>query len=596
MCSLCGFGTAPSFTSLSEDDIQKAYDFVRNKLAKRLDWSSEQNKELMVHFYGKFYSSSPIEFEFQPGELKLIDTLVQHVKSILDTQKDHPYKYFRKKKSVRVGQHLIDTPFGQFFGNQQEQQQQQQTQPKTKSISTENAASSKNLLINDSPKNDFETNDSDISDLLESLQKKFVKELERFGYDIDVISRFKCEVSIDDHGKICGAVCCVLCCDEEKTQPKFAIYWNKSYWVVTNYFKHLIRCHDPPKPPSSIPKKGQKKSAKSRTKVTSTPKQKNIKSKRLPEKSARETISTNPIVVKHENELVELSDENSLQTIKIDSIEPVIEESLPDDYNNDFWETLDEEHLLENEYSENDDATKEIEHSADCSTHEIHLSEQEERIYTQISDQESKMRACILKNNESETFIDLFHNNKFIGKIETCDVPADGNCMLSAMAHQLFQEKIGSKQHVQLTEQIRSNAVKYIRENIADFDKILEDRIDEKKTRKTRKTNTKRANDAFLKRLAKSGEWGSTEMLLAVSRIYKTNIILFNENGSCYLVDGFKFDYAQCILLAYTFYNGSEKLDHYQSVCKINQNIIFTVMGILINVIKNKSNFDVVEC
>lgn len=64
--SLSGFGTAVSFVSLNnDDDIETVYDFVRNKLPKRLD-ESDVNKE---DFYGKFYSSAPADFEFQPGDL-----------------------------------------------------------------------------------------------------------------------------------------------------------------------------------------------------------------------------------------------------------------------------------------------------------------------------------------------------------------------------------------------------------------------------------------------------------------------------------------------------------------------------------------------
>lgn len=90
--SLSGFGTAVSFASLKNEDIESAYDFVRTKLAERLNES-----DIKVHFYGHFYSSSPNDFSFQPGDLRLIENLVAHVQRKTEGNKDG-FKYFKKKE------------------------------------------------------------------------------------------------------------------------------------------------------------------------------------------------------------------------------------------------------------------------------------------------------------------------------------------------------------------------------------------------------------------------------------------------------------------------------------------------------------------
>lgn len=226
----------------------------------------------------------------------------------------------------------------------------------------------------------------------------------------------------------------------------------------------------------------------------------------------------------------------------------------------------------------------------------VTLNEQENIIFTMISEQEAKMRSVVLKNDESETSISVIIED-VMAEIGTCDVPADGSCFHYAAAHQLFHEKIGSVEHLNSGERLRSEVVDYIKSNRAEFEINLRNRVlDERKGKPpASKSAMKRACTDLLNRLAKNA-WGGPESILALSRLYKTNIILFSENSNCYTVGSFNSDYEKCVLIAYTSIgSGSGVRNHYQSICSINQDIIFSAMKTLLNVITQNTNGSVVD-
>lgn len=82
------------------------------------------------------------------------------------------------------------------------------------------------------------------------------------------------------------------------------------------------------------------------------------------------------------------------------------------------------------------------------------------------------------------------------------------------------------------------------------------------------------------------------------------NIIIFNESGTSYVVDGFNFNYEKCALIAYGYYgpkkrvNKEAKSNHYNSVSKIDQAEAFSCMNSLIAVIntrKKSTDLSIIE-
>lgn len=81
--------------------------------------------------------------------------------------------------------------------------------------------------------------------------------------------------------------------------------------------------------------------------------------------------------------------------------------------------------------------------------------------------------------------------------------------------------------------------------------------------------------------LSKDGFWGDTESLLAVSKMYKVNILIFKEKGPYYFGTGYNPDYNRTIFMAYRRFRAKanemteRECDHYDSVCGIDENLLF---------------------
>lgn len=521
--SISRFGTALTFASLTTDDIDIVTNFVRTKLKKRLDQPDATNAEIWQNFCGGFFWSQPEEFEIQPGDLNLIfDTLVPHVRKKINYPEGNKvgFKHFKRGKNARNCKDLMDTPFGRFFGN---------VTPKLKIKRQLNIVGREQVHL---AKNDCE--------LIDLLHKKLRKDLEKLGYGDDIIEKFKDKAVVDTSkaGTISGSITCAFCCVENESTKKgaIAVYFDETYWVLSNFVTHLKRC---PAVPTIV-------SLTSNSKIV-------VKQDRKRKKTLKQ-----PAVTSTPNR------ELSQQTIKIDSIEFLEVDVMDKSDDEAEWESLDEE-----------------EEAMLLDKIEAEPEKEESFVYSQISIQESQMSAIVLANNEKLKAVPLTNADESSNNIvETCDMAPDGNCLFAAIAHQLHKDKVGSKLHKQSTKRLRSATVNYIKENIAEFENYFES---------TSSHNTQ------LNRLAKNETWGGAESILAISRLYEINIIIFNENEQCYLIDDFNFNYGRCILIAYTMYGDSSKLNHYQSICKIDRNIIFHSTQTLLKVIKQKRSDDVIE-
>lgn len=526
--SLSRFGTALTFASLTTDDIDIVTNFARTKLKKRLEQQDAMKAEILQNFYGGFYS--PEEFEIQPGDLNLIfDTLVPYVRKKINYPEGNKvgFKHFKKGKNARSCKDLMDTPFGRFFGNVT---QKQKIKRQLNIEDTEQGFSAKNDCM-----------------LIDLLYKKLRKDLEKLGYGDDIIEKFddKAVVDTSKAGTINGYITCVFCCVENDSSKKgtIAVYFDDTYWVLSNFVTHLKRCH-------AIPE------------VVSLTTNSKILVKQDRKRKKKVTSERPTVVTSTPNE------KSSQQTIKINSIEFLDVDVVDKNDDEAEWETLNEEE--------------------EAISPEV-MKREESFVFSQISIQESKMNGVVLANNEELKTVSITSaNERTTNVVETCDMEADGNCLFAAIAHQLFLEKIGSKQHKASTKQLRVAAVDYIKQHLTEFEHVL-------RSEESKKVNTVKSRNAQLNRLAKNGTWGGSESILAISRTYAINIIIFIEDGHCYLIDDFNFNYGKCILIAYTKYGRGSKLNHYESICKINRDIIFHSMKHLMRVIKQKENNDVIE-
>lgn len=97
----------------------------------------------------------------------------------------------------------------------------------------------------------------------------------------------------------------------------------------------------------------------------------------------------------------------------------------------------------------------------------------------------------------------------------------------------------------------------------------------------------------FVSRLSLPGFWGGSETIRAVNEIHRANVIVFNEKGDFYLSCGFNQSYDRSIFLAYrlnkeTSKSGNVIRNHYDSVCAINEDLLYKCATILTNKIGNQ--------
>lgn len=173
--------------------------------------------------------------------------------------------------------------------------------------------------------------------------------------------------------------------------------------------------------------------------------------------------------------------------------------------------------------------------------------------------------------------------------LQLAKIKGDGNCLFRALAHQLFQEKLNTSKQNKSTKKLRADLVEYIKSNYADFEHELKGSVLDRKSTASIIEDIESDCRFYLNHcLQKSGCWGGAECIKAASRLYKVNVIIVNENGPCYLVNGFNSSYKRCVILAYRLASikGDDNIrNHYDSVTGIDQNDIFKCMKSMVQIV-----------
>lgn len=201
----------------------------------------------------------------------------------------------------------------------------------------------------------------------------------------------------------------MLCEDGENKKPKRVYYQstkNSGFWVISNFEKHLRKVHSLKVIPSN--------------KI----KQKRIKKEALGEEDVEGGVQNH----KDESSIDE-SHANNANSNSFDISIEQLQQSLEN--TNDY--SLESVHVV----TEN----------SSTQTNEDMAS----RLYAQISQQMQQMVAAALINSESESLMEFVikNQNKSLSLIET---NKDGNCLFSALAHQLWPNHITSPTHKQNTK------------------------------------------------------------------------------------------------------------------------------------------------
>lgn len=202
-------------------------------------------------------------------------------------------------------------------------------------------------------------------------------------------------------------------------------------------------------------------------------------------------------------------------------------------------------------------------------------------IFTQISNQIAKMIECKIVHNESIQNMD-FEIGEECYELDVGKISGDGSCLFRAAAHQINGEKLNGPNQNQLTNKLRAKVVQYILANYDDFEMELKGRVFDLKSDVA-------DMDKECKRFArtvlpKKETWGGSETMKAIVLLHQVNILIINEFGNCYYVNGFNETYGETILLAYrtditaAFEGGGQMLrNHYDSVISIKEDTVFLI-------------------
>lgn len=128
-------------------------------------------------------------------------------------------------------------------------------------------------------------------------------------------------------------------------------------------------------------------------------------------------------------------------------------------------------------------------------------------------------------------------------QIGVCEMGADGNCLFSAICHQLKSVSRGSEALKLNTSESRSDCVEYMKNNLDKYERDIRDRIQEKFPGKINLT-LEDCGKFLDEHLSKNSSWRGSETFKALADMLKINIVVFSEKGCVYSANPFepKFD------------------------------------------------------
>lgn len=527
-----GLRNAISFKEIDDDDIAFVENSVRKigaALQKNLDESihmeCEVDQDNLIHTFGQVYASNPTKFCFQRGEKKLITQLVAHVKQIVDANGKNSGLSRFKFKAKKI-------------------------KPKRRCIGLnitqkENSSNLANELIDNTKLNDI-----NFTELKEKLCHKIENCLEQYSarklIEYECVDRRLVTVEIDNNtGKIYGSVVCLICRAQNKKNqsPKRVSYYSsseKKFWVISNYQKHLVNVH------KLVPIKCDDYELNHTRKIDES-------------KDEPDFITSNEKIahVDATKTLVECNFESELKSDDALAIEKHEDESLI------------------------------------CVFEEIKVQYgfDEKIVYTQLAKQITNIVTAVLENSDEQEQMQFKVNEKTMSNLSVANTKGDGNCLFYALTHQIHQYPINSSQHIKASEELRRNVVEYILadDNFDLFRYELQNRVYDIKLKSEIKDMATECKFFVRYVLARNGSYGGRETLLAVSKIYRVNIIIFCENGPYCMVSDNKDRYDETIAVAYRFSHTQETRNHYDSVADMKADDIYTVAATLCKQLKSDS-------
>lgn len=453
----------------------------------------------MEEYFGIF-ASDPSKFEFLPGDVLLIQKMVEYVKKISDKGGENTnLKHFGAKKSNGRKRHVGAEPYSktsQIHGDELAQKDAENNQLK---CTVMKAIASLKIQHFPTDKQSFVVNNSNES--------------------------------------ISGKIKCSLCTPPDNKK----VYYDKNHnrWVLANFIKHLKKKHG-----------AQSKQTGEKNGVVGTTDQFDNK---FDDSTASNTKNdTGPPNEYHDEIQPEANDATGIETDAV---------------------------IVDLATSNNFEVVGYLNEICTTEKADSGVDAQLIKIYRQISDQLTLVyrSATVHKNMVENVEIHLDDVAEMIGVIK---IEPNGECLFSALSHQLFRHNVVSDEHRQCTKKLRHDVCEHINYNFEAFKHELQGRVYDKKSTVDIDDLEKECR-TILHQLKKQQCWGGSETLKCVSELYSVNIAIFNEVGDCFMVNNIDSDFAKTLLLCYRIDQAECGLqvnrNHYDSIYDIDLNVVYTV-------------------
>lgn len=118
------------------------------------------------------------------------------------------------------------------------------------------------------------------------------------------------------------------------------------------------------------------------------------------------------------------------------------------------------------------------------------------------------------------------------GRIKVELMPGDGNCLLSAICHQLYKFRVGSIDHKTLIREYRKKIVTFLRENmhVDSVRNSVLSRIFEDMPELVELTESQKFEE-FFQYIDQDGVWGGEETIVATMLMLNVRIVIHREGG-----------------------------------------------------------------
>lgn len=544
-----GYGNPLSFKSIDrekiteiESQMQQNGIAIERELDKSMDMDCEIHNDNLVAIFGEHFANNPSQFRFRNGDVILIEELVDRVKQMVNGNELHRFKYeikpskpSKRKKSKRKN----------YEPNRMVQ---------------EECLQDIGLLMNN----------RQIAKLKKMLFERVKTCFEQYSIheyvEIGSIDLFEDQSVIDVHVhnknnivQIYGTVFCLICREQNERVKPLRVYYRKSnasssFWVISNYTKHLKNTHHL----KSISINEHKNSVELDNSLKNTTVNGDSESHIAPEESS-------------ENLSIKLSLDSDSES----QITP--EESIEDVSGN----------VSLNGESESCVALGDSIEIVSVENLDV-VIHKENWLYTQFADQITIMVQAGLSNGEQNDRMRIKITKDAAAYVTVTPTLANGNCLFSAVAHQLYQHPINSIDHTDAINKLRADVVKHILDpaNFPSYEFALKDRVYNVKSADQIENMTTECKLFVRHVLAKNGQWGGNESIKAISEIHKVNILVFYEDEMCVLQTNANEKYDKAIAIAFRIgfdMNGIEVRNHYESVCDMNSADIWNVTDLALN-------------